>query len=65
MPFGKPVIDFGQQFTGFRAFALRSPQTGEAVGSPYIAQDIVGAGPDELVIIVEGSSARVAAWDIR
>ncbi len=39
-------------------------QTGEIIGEPYIAQDVVGVGPDELVIIVEGSSARVAAWDI-
>ncbi len=31
---------------------------------PYIAQDVVGAGPDELVVVVEGSSARVAARDI-
>ena len=38
-------------------------QTGEAVGEPYIALDVVGAGPDELVVVVEGSSARVAAWD--
>lgn len=37
--------------------------TGEVVGPPYIAQDIVGVGPDELVMVVEGSSARVAAWD--
>jgi microcompartment protein CcmK/EutM len=28
---------------------------------PYIALDVVGAGPDELVVVVEGSSARVAA----
>ena len=39
-------------------------QTGEVVGEPYIAQDIVGVGPDELVVVVEGSSARVAAGDI-
>ena len=38
-------------------------QTGAATGDPYIALDVVGAGPDELVIVVEGSSARVAAWD--
>ena len=38
-------------------------QTGEIIGEPYIAQDVVGVGPDELVIVVEGSSARVAAWD--
>ncbi|HBY08374.1 MAG TPA: ethanolamine utilization protein EutN [Chloroflexi bacterium] len=39
-------------------------ETGEVIGKPYIAQDIVGVGPDELVIVVEGSSARVAAWDL-
>ena len=33
------------------------------VRPPYIAQDVVGVGPEELVIVVEGSSARVAAWD--
>ena len=39
-------------------------QTGKVIGKPYIAQDVVGVGPDELVIVVEGSSARVAAWDV-
>ena len=38
-------------------------QTGAVTGEPYIALDVVGAGPEELVIVVEGSSARVAAWD--
>jgi microcompartment protein CcmK/EutM len=38
-------------------------QTGKVTGAPYIAQDVVGAGPDELVVVVEGSSARVAAGD--
>ena len=38
-------------------------QTGEVSGVPYVALDIVGAGPDELVLVVEGSSARVAARD--
>ena len=38
-------------------------QTGKVIGQPYIAQDVIGVGPDELVIVVEGSSARVAAWD--
>ena len=37
---------------------------GEVIGEPYIAQDMVGAGPDELVVVVEGSSARVAVGDI-
>lgn len=39
-------------------------QTGEVSGVPYVALDIVGAGPDELVLVVEGSSARVATRDI-
>ncbi len=38
-------------------------QTGKVIGNPYIAQDVVGVGPDELVVVVQGSSARVAAWD--
>jgi len=38
-------------------------QTGKAIGNPYIAQDVVGVGPDELVVVVQGSSARVAVWD--
>jgi len=38
-------------------------QTGKVTSAPYIALDVVGAGPDELVVVVEGSSARVAAWD--
>lgn len=37
--------------------------TGKVTGEPYIAQDVVGAGPDELVVVVEGSSARAAVWD--
>ena len=36
---------------------------GEAEGSPFVALDMVGAGEGELVMIVEGSSARVAAGD--
>ena len=38
-------------------------QTGEVIGNPYIAQDIVGVGPGELVVVVQGSSARIAAGD--
>lgn len=38
-------------------------QTGKVIGEPYIAQDVVGAGLGELVVVVEGSSARIAAWD--
>lgn len=38
--------------------------TGKVIGEPYIAQDVVGAGPDELVVVVRGSSARVASGDV-
>jgi microcompartment protein CcmK/EutM len=38
-------------------------QTGKVVGSPYIAQDVVGVGPGELVVVVQGSTARVASGD--
>jgi microcompartment protein CcmK/EutM len=38
-------------------------QTGKVVGTPYIAQDVVGVGPGELVFVVQGSSARVASGD--
>ena len=38
-------------------------QNGKVLGKPYIAQDVVGVGPGELVIVVEGSSARIAARD--
>ena len=37
---------------------------GEVIGEPYIAEDKVGAGHDELVIVVQGSSARVASGDV-
>lgn len=39
-------------------------EKGAATGTPYIAQDVVGAGPDELVVVVQGSSARAAVWDM-
>ncbi len=38
-------------------------QAGKALGNPYIAQDVVGVGPGELVVVVQGSSARIAAGD--
>ncbi len=38
--------------------------SGEEQGSPFVALDMVGAGEGELVMIAEGSSARVAAGDI-
>ncbi len=36
---------------------------GQPQGLPYVAQDVVGAGEGELVVVVEGSSARTAAGD--
>jgi microcompartment protein CcmK/EutM len=36
---------------------------GVAQGNPFVALDMVGAGEGELVMIVEGSSARIAAGD--
>jgi microcompartment protein CcmK/EutM len=33
---------------------------GNATGAPLIAVDLVGAGEDELVMVSEGSSARIA-----
>lgn len=38
-------------------------QTGQVIGLPYIAQDVVGVGPGELVVVVQGSSARLASRD--
>ena len=37
--------------------------TGKILGKPFIAVDMVGAGEGELVIVAEGSTARVAAGD--
>ena len=37
---------------------------GQEQGCPIVALDLVGAGEGELVMIAEGSSARVAAGDI-
>ena len=36
---------------------------GQAQERPFVALDMVGAGEGELVVIVEGSSARTAAGD--
>ena len=41
-----------------------SNPSGKVTGEPFIAQDVVGAGPGELVFLVEGSSARAAAGDM-
>jgi len=35
-------------------------QTGKVAGKPYIALDTVGAGEGELVMVVQGSTARTA-----
>ena len=37
--------------------------SGKEQGMPIVALDMVGAGEGELVMIAEGSSARVAAGD--
>jgi microcompartment protein CcmK/EutM len=37
--------------------------SGQETGTPFVALDMVGAGEGELVMIAEGSSARVAAGD--
>ena len=37
--------------------------TGQAQELPFVALDTVGAGDGELVLVVEGSSARTAAGD--
>ena len=36
---------------------------GQVQGVPFVALDLVGAGEGELVLVVEGSSARTAAGD--
>ncbi len=36
---------------------------GQPQGQPFLALDSVGAGEGELVVVVEGSSARTAAGD--
>ena len=36
---------------------------GQSQGLPFVAMDMVGAGEGELVLVVEGSSARVASGD--
>ncbi len=36
---------------------------GQPQGQPFVALDKVGAGEGELVVLVEGSSARAAAGD--
>ncbi len=33
-------------------------EDGQAAGAPLVAADAVGAGPDEIVLIAAGSSAR-------
>lgn len=37
---------------------------GKASGDPFIAQDVVGAGTGELVMVVCGSTARIASGDV-
>ncbi len=38
---------------------------GNATGAPMLAVDLVGAGEDELVMVSEGSSARMAIGNDR
>ncbi len=38
---------------------------GNATGAPLLAVDLVGAGEDELVMVSEGSSARMAIGNDR
>jgi ethanolamine utilization protein EutN len=38
---------------------------GNATGAPILAVDLVGAGEDELVMVSEGSSARMAIGNDR
>ncbi len=38
---------------------------GNATGAPMLAVDLVGAGEDELVMVSEGSSARMAVGNDR
>jgi microcompartment protein CcmK/EutM len=38
---------------------------GNATGAPVLAVDLVGAGEDELVMVSEGSSARMAMGNDR
>ena len=37
--------------------------TGAVTGQPFVALDLMGAGDGELVLVVDGSSARIAAGD--
>jgi len=38
----------------------RADAEGETVGDPFLAVDLVGAGEGELVMVSQGSSARMA-----
>jgi microcompartment protein CcmK/EutM len=40
-----------------------SDETGKESGQAYIAQDMIGAGPGELVLVARGSTARIATGD--
>ena len=43
--------------------AAADPRGQVQAEGPFVAQDLVGAGDGELVLVVEGSSARTAAGD--
>jgi microcompartment protein CcmK/EutM len=38
----------------------RADVQGDAVGEPFLALDLMGAGEGELVVVTQGSSARTA-----
>ena len=53
-----------QRFEGGKCLLVDAANpAGEAEGNPFVALDMVGAGEGELVMIVEGSSARIASGD--
>lgn len=43
--------------------ACPADATGQPNGAPFLAVDLVGAGEGELVVVSQGSSARVATGD--
>jgi ethanolamine utilization protein EutN len=51
-----------EQLEGSKMLLVKdADQTGKVTGQPYIALDIVGAGEEELVMVVQGSTARAIA----
>ena len=55
----------GQKLEGGKLLLVAEAEpTGAATGQPFVALDTVGAGDGELVLVVDGSSARTAAGDV-